>query len=95
MHRDGSEETAAAETAVQDLQHVCREATASRGEALQKDGIGECHFFFGICTDVQWAEIPDLNVHKGTTRCAQFGLVYQPVEHLRHRVSNDAKIKSI
>lgn len=70
----GATEATAPGTAVQDLQFVCQAATSSRNEAVQKDEIGECQFFFGICTDVQWADIPDLDVHQGTTRCAQLVL---------------------
>lgn len=55
------------------LQQVCQEAVAwsqQRALDVRLDRIGEYQFFFGICTDVQWAEIPNLLVHDGTTRCA-------------------------
>lgn len=57
------------------LEEVCHAALNSQPATLcrstqQNRGIGECQFFFGICTDVQWAEIPDMKVHPGGTRFA-------------------------
>ena len=57
------------------LEEVCHAALNSQPASLcrrpqQNRGIAECQFFFGICTDVQWAEIPDMKIHPTGTRFA-------------------------
>jgi hypothetical protein len=54
---------------VQHFSSACHAGVSSVNNASsQVDGIGQCLFSFGICTDLQWADIPDMVVHSGTTR---------------------------